>query len=204
MRTRLGAAALLVGVAAFVVTLLLALNTAGTTYVWHLNLLSDLGDSGCRVRAGRPICSPGHVAFNVGLVVTGLLILAGGLGLLRWWGAMLGGGTIVMGAGLVIAGAFPAGGDGGVHLAGVVLALVVPNLALLASSIRPPTPWLASHRALRATLATIALLLCAESRLPVVLVPRGAGELVIVGALVVAMAFEAGRVLVAPRHALSR
>lgn len=189
---------------AFVGTVLVAVNVAGTTYLWHLNLLSDLGDSGCRERGGRWICSPGFATFNAGLGVTGALILAGGIGLLRRWGALLGGGIITMGCGLVIAAAFPAGDDGRLHLVGVVLALVAPASALLASAIRPPNPWLGLCRRLRGALGVLALVFSAESRLPVALVPRGAGELLIVGSLVVVLACEAARVLLAGRHPLTR
>ena len=104
-----------------------------------------------------------------------------------------------MGGGLVIAGVFPAGDDGPVHLAGVLLALVVPGLALLAASVRPETRWLSRGRVPRGVLAVGALLLCAGSRLPQALLPRGAAEVVIVAALLVALGWEAVRV-VGARH----
>mgnify|MGYP000508830137 CR=1 FL=1 len=31
----------------------LAVGVSGAAYVWHVNMLSDLGDSACRIRAGR-------------------------------------------------------------------------------------------------------------------------------------------------------
>ena len=194
-RARLGSLGVVVASLAFVVTVTVSLGVPGTDYAWDINMISDLGDSACRTRGGRRICSPGFALFNAGLVVTGLLLLVAGTGLHRLWGRVLAGGVAVMGVGLVIAGVFPAGDDGAVHLAGVVLALVVPGVALLLSGIRPETAWLRSRRLARGVLGGVALVFCAESRLPENLLPRGAGELIIVGCLVLALLFEAARVL---------
>lgn len=194
-RARLGAAGVLVAILVFSSVLGAAVGTEGTAYDWWNNMLSDLGDPSCHVRGGRWICSPGAAAFNAGLVTTGGILLASALSLVVPWGRVLSGGVAIMGGGLVIAGVFPAGDDGAVHLAGVVLALVVPGLALLAASVRPETTWLSRGRVPRGVLAVVALLLCAESRLPQALLPRGAAELVIVASLLVALAWEALRVV---------
>ncbi|MDO5533359.1 MAG: DUF998 domain-containing protein [Propionibacteriaceae bacterium] len=194
-RARLGAGGVLVAIIVFGVVLAAAVRTEGTAYDWWDNMLSDLGDPSCHVRGGRWICSPGAEAFNAGLIGVGVLLLVSALLLTGMWGRVLAAGVAVMGGGLVIAGVFPAGNDGALHLAGVVLALVVPGLALLAASVRPETSWLASYRWPRGALAVVALLLCAESRLPHALLPRGASELVIAGCLLVALGAEALRVV---------
>ena len=194
-RGRSGALLIVLAVLVFALTVVLTLRTADTAYVWYDNMLSDLGDSACRVRGGRWICSPNFLLFNAGVVLTGLLLAAAGACLTEWWGRVLAGSLVVMGAGLVITGVFPAGDLGGLHLTGVVLALVVPGLGFLLSGIRPGTPWLRSYRVPRAVLATVALVFSAVSRLPGEVVPRGAGELVIVGALLLALLIEAARLL---------
>ena len=196
-RARFGAGGVVAAVLTFALTVGLSLGVAGTVYAWDVNMISDLGDGACRTRGGRWICSPGSALFNTGLVGTGMLLVVAGTALLRLWGRALAGSVAVMGLGLVVAGIFPAGDDGTLHLAGVVLALVVPGAGLLLSGIRPETVWLGRHRALRAGLGGIALAFCAESRLPDPLLPRGAGELIIVGCLLVPLLLEAARALAA-------
>ena len=143
------------------------------------------------------ICSPGFALFNTGLIATGVLLSAAGAGLRRRWGRLLAGSLAVMGVGLVIAGVFPAGDAGALHLAGVVLALVVPGCGLLISAIRPETAWLSRRRALRGVLAATSLVFAAENRLPHNFVPQGPGELVIVGCLLVALLVESAALLAA-------
>ncbi|QFG69962.1 hypothetical protein [Ornithinimicrobium pratense] len=193
LRDRLGAVAVLAGVGVFVTVFALAVRTPGTAYVWHLNMVSDLGDRSCHVRDARWICSPGHVLFNSGLILTGGLLAVAGSLLLRLWGRILAGSVVVMGVGLVVAGLFTATDHGAIHLVGVVLALVAPGLGLLWSAARPETGWLDSHRVVRGLLGGAALLLAAESRLPDAVLPRGAGELGIVFFLVSALVVEAMR-----------
>ncbi|MDO4920182.1 DUF998 domain-containing protein [Kocuria sp.] len=195
-RARLGALLVLAAVLVFAVAVAVTLSTADTAYVWYQNMVSDLGDGACRVRGGRWICSPNHVLFNTGLALTGVLLAAAGACLVERWGRVLAGGVVVMGAGLVATGVFPAGNRAGLHLTAVVLALVVPALGFLLSGIRPGTPWLHRRRGARVVLASVALVFAAVSRLPDGTVPRGAGELVIVGALLLALVLEAGSVLV--------
>ncbi|NNG20819.1 hypothetical protein HJ590_14860 [Naumannella sp. ID2617S] len=194
-RVRFGALAVIIALACFAATVAVSLGTSGTSYIWYLNLISDLGDGSCRTRGGRWICSPGFAIFNAGLMLTGVLLVAAAGCLHALWGRVLAGGVGVMGGGLVVAGVFPAGDDGALHLVGVVLALVVPGAGLLLSGIRPGTPWLRPGRVRRGVLGGAALVLCAESRLPVSPLPRGAGELVIVGCLLLALLWEAARVL---------
>lgn len=193
LRARTGAALVLVAVGTFVTVFTLSVLTPGTAYVWHLNMISDLGDRSCHVRDARWICSPGHVVFNAGLILTGVLLAVAGPLVVRLWGRALAGGVAVMGVGLVVAGLFTATDHGAVHLVGVVLALVAPGLGLLWSAARPETAWLDSHRVGRGLLAGVALLLAAESRLPDAVLPRGAGELGIVLCLVGALVVEAWR-----------
>lgn len=193
LRARLGAVLVLAAVGIFVTVFTLSVRTPGTAYVWHLNMISDLGDRSCHVRDARWICSPGHALFNAGLILTGALLAVAGSLLLRFWGRVLAGGVGVMGVGLVVAGLFTATDHGAIHLVGVVLALVAPGLGLLWSAARPETAWLDSHRVGRGLLAGAALLLAAESRLPDAVLPRGAGELGIVLCLVGALVVEAVR-----------
>ncbi|RLZ02574.1 hypothetical protein CWC38_10400 [Kocuria tytonicola] len=192
---RLGALLVVAAVLVVALTAVLTLSTPGTAYVWYENMISDLGDGECRVRGGRWICSPGHRVFNTGIALAGVLLLAAGACLWGRWGRVLAGGVVVMGAGLVATGVFPAGNRAGLHLAAVVLALVVPALGFLASGIRPGTPWLRRRRGARVVLASTALLFAAVSRLPGGVVPAGAGELVIVGAMLLALLLEAGCLL---------
>lgn len=194
-RTRLGAFGVLAAIGVFSVTVSILLADSGTAYAWPVNMLSDLGDSSCHVRGGRWICSPGYAVFNTGVIVTGLLLTASGWWLRGLWGSVLGGSVSLMGMGLVVAAAFPAGDFGGLHLAGVVLALVVPGLGLLLSGIRPATAWLGSHRVARGVLGGVALIFSAENRMPAEIVPQGAGQAIIVGCIVIALLIEAARVL---------
>lgn len=193
----LGAALIVAAVLAFLISVAISITSRDTAYVWHDNMISDLGDSVCGVRAGRMICSPNAALFNAGLVVSGLCLIAAALCLPRRWGPRLASSVAVMGVGLIGTGIFPAGTHPGPHLIAVVLALVVPSLRFLLSAIRPPTPWLCRYRLPRAALATAALGFAAESRLPGSVVPRGAGELAIVGALLVLLSMEAARLLAA-------
>lgn len=193
LRARLGGLAVLLAVCTFGTVFGLSVSASGTAYVWHLNMISDLGDRSCHVRDHRWICSPGHGLFNTGLVLTGTLLAAAG-GLLRQlWGRVLAGSVVAMGVGLVVAGLFTATEHAALHLAGVVLAIVVPGLGLMWSAVRPATAWLDHVRVVRGLLAGVALVLAAESRLPDAVVPRGAGELTMVGCLVTALVVEAVR-----------
>lgn len=202
---RLGALGVAGAILGFAVALGAALVTQDTAYDWRTNMLSDLGDPSCHVRGGRWICSPGFAAFNASLMGIGALLGVSALLLLRRWGRVLAGSVAVMGVGLVLAGVFPAGDDGALHLAGVVLALVVPGLGLLLAAIRPQTRWLVPFRVPRGILAVVALVFCGESRLPDPLLPRGVGEWIIVGCLVVALLVEASRVLLQrPERPVSR
>ncbi|WP_158640871.1 DUF998 domain-containing protein [Serinicoccus profundi] len=195
-RAALGAAGVLSAVLLFAVTMAAALHTSGTTFVWSVNMISDLGDGACRSRDGRWICSPGAAAFNVGLLLTGVLLGAAALFLTARWGRWLSGSVAVMGLGLVIAAVFPAGDTGALHLTGVILALVVPAGGLLLSAVRPETAWLERGRLPRGALAAVALVFCAENRVPPALVQEGTGQIIIVCCLLLALVVESVQVLV--------
>ena len=195
---RLGALAVATAVLVFAVGVGVSLGL-GAAYLWGTNMLSDLGDGECRPRGGRWICSPGHAMFNIAMVTAGLLLTLAAAALGRLWGRLLATSLAVMGVGLVVAGVFPAGDDGRVHLVGVVLALVVPGFGLLVSAMRPETEWLRRHRVPRGVLGAATLVFCAESRLPANLLPAGAGELVIVACLLLALILEAARALATRR-----
>jgi hypothetical membrane protein len=194
-RARLGALGVMVAVMVFVTVFVVAVAQTNTTYLWPTNMISDLGDGECGVRGGRWICSPGHTWFNAGVIVTGGVLALSGLALARLWGSVLAGGLVAMGAGLVVSGVFPAGNAATLHLVGVILALLPLGFGLLLSGVRPQVAWLERRRVLRGTCGGVALLLCAESRLPQAVIPAGAGEVAIVACLLVALVGEAGRVL---------
>lgn len=196
-RSWLGALLIILAMLSFTLTVATSLATSDTAYVWHDNMISDLGDSSCRVRDGRWICSPNYAVFNAGVILTGLLLAGAGVCLGLRWGRVLAASLVVMGFGLILTGAFPAGENGSLHLAGVVLALVVPGTGLILSGMRPGTPWLQSYRIPRVVLGSLALLFAAQSRLPGGLVPRSVEELSIIGALWLALLFEAVRLLAA-------
>lgn len=196
-RARVGALGVLAAVLLFAITLAFSLRSTGTLFVWAVNMISDLGDGQCGTRGGRWICSPGFALFNTGLVVTGVLLGAAGACLLGLWGRLLGGSVLIMGLGLIVAAAFPAGDAAAVHLAGVVLALVVPGLGFLLSAIRPGTAWLRVRRVPRGVLGGVALIFCAENRLPGEALAQAMGQVIIVGCLLLALLAEAARVLLA-------
>lgn len=190
-----GAVGVITAMVIFLVVVAFAIRTSGTSFVWAVNMISDLGDGTCGTRGGRWICSPGFARFNAGLIATGgLLTVAGGC-LTRLWGRLLAGSLLMMGLGLMMAGVFSAGDAAALHLAGVVLALVVPGVGLLISAIRPETAWLRSYRVPRGVLGTIALVFCAENRLPVDLLSQAVGQIIIVACLLLALLVEAIRVL---------
>ena len=199
LRTRLGGAGLALAIAVFVVVFVVSVRQPGTAYVWPHSMISDLGDPTCGVRGGRWICAPGHAWFNAGLIATGSLLVASALALAPVWGRILSGGVVLMGVGLVVAGVFPAGDTGALHLAGVVLVMVPPGLGLMVSGIRPEVAWLRTHRVPRGLLGGLALVLAAESRLPGAVVPAGAGEVAMVGCLLVALVGESARLLTGAR-----
>lgn len=192
---RLGGLGIVLAVVAFAVTVWLSLRTEGTTFVWSVNMLSDLGDGECRERGGRWICSPGHALFNVGVVVTGALLAGSAWLVRRPWGRLLSTSLAVMGAGLIVAAVFDAGRYPVPHLAGVVLALVVPSAGLMVSGFRPMTRWLVPSRVPRAVLGLLALILCAENRLPNDVISPGNGQAAIVALLLAGLLWEAIRLL---------
>jgi hypothetical membrane protein len=111
------------------------------------NRVSDLGNTACGRAFGVEICSPLHAVMNIGLVVSGVLVL---LGLLltrhAWprrrlttWGAVFLG---VTGAGTVLVGLSPENVNVPLHLLG---ALNIPcgnvGLLLIGLASRRVTPW---------------------------------------------------------------
>ncbi|QGN32520.1 DUF998 domain-containing protein [Microlunatus sp. Gsoil 973] len=119
-----------------------------TPYSLIDNRVSDLGNTACgRGFGGAAICSPLHTVMNIGLVVTGILILLGLLLTRRaWpkrrlttWGAVFLG---VTGVGTVLVGLSPENVNVPLHLLG---ALNIPcgnvGLLLLGLANRRVNPW---------------------------------------------------------------
>lgn len=192
---RLGGLGIVIAALIFAAAVAVAASTAGAAYVWPDNMISDLGDSSCRVRGGRWICSPAHALFNAGVMLAGLLIAVSALLLRSLWGALLSVSVVLMGVGLLVAGGFNAGDFPALHLAGVILALVVPAAGLMVSGFRPSTGWLMGNRWSRALLGGVALVLCAESRLPDPWIPQGAGQVAIVACVLIPFLTEAARLV---------
>ena len=193
--SRWGGIGILAAALVFAAAVFAAVNNAEAAYIWPENMISDLGDSSCRVRGGRWICSPSYALFNGGVIFAGVLMAISSLLVRARWGRMLSASFAVMGVGLVVAGAFNAGDHTIIHLGGVILALVVPAAGLMISGFKPETAWLSGNRQMRAVLGAVALVLCAESRLPQPFIPQGAGQVAIVACVLVPLLVEAARLV---------
>lgn len=129
-----------------------------TPYSLLDNRVSDLGITACgHAFGGAQLCSPQHVVMNVGLVVTGVLILLGAFLIRRaWprrrlttWGLVF---LAVTGAGTILVGMSPENVNVPLHLLG---ALNIPcgNMALLMLGL--------ANRRLHPHIANLALVLAA-------------------------------------------
>ncbi|MFC4068476.1 DUF998 domain-containing protein [Actinoplanes subglobosus] len=144
------------------VNVVVGLAWADPGFSWAFHNVSDLGNVGCGVwDESRPryVCSPWHVAMNVGLVVTAVLLLAGlmltrelgAVGKGAWWLMALGAG------GLGLAGVFPADVNENWHVYGAVLVFVCGNAGLVLAGRRIPgwAGWATSGLGVAGLVATV-------------------------------------------------
>lgn len=112
-------------------------------YELSWNLISDLGATQCGPSddnfTTRFICSPGQLWFNVGLGLSGLLLLIGGVLLVlahkhneARGGARSGLLAAVVGVATIVMSVFPVDGNGAVHNGGLYLSIIF-GLALMLS-----------------------------------------------------------------------
>ncbi|GAA1655189.1 DUF998 domain-containing protein [Actinoplanes couchii] len=107
-------------------------------FSWAVHNVSDLGNVGCGVWAGRAVCSPWHAAMNTGMLVTALLLLAGAFLLTRyaWDGNRCGFVLLVLaGTGLGVAALFPADVNENAHVQGAVLLFIGGNVGLIVTGL---------------------------------------------------------------------
>lgn len=134
---RLGAWALVLGVAQFFVFHLIVQLAWPEPYSWARNNISDLGAVGCGPWSGdgRYVCSPLHSWMNASFVLQGALLVAG-LGLSK----PLRGGLLtrtslafvsLAGLGWVLAGVAPGDVNEGLHVLGAFLIFFCGNLGLV-------------------------------------------------------------------------
>ena len=104
-------------------------------YSLQFNLVSDLGHTVCAPVADgfgpRFVCSPGHLWFNLGLLVGGVLLLTGGLALRRLAGYALS----VAGVALTVVGMLPPDRQPGPHDAAAVVYVVAVWAAVSAAAV---------------------------------------------------------------------
>ncbi|MEU8241231.1 DUF998 domain-containing protein [Actinoplanes missouriensis] len=132
-----------------IANVVVGLRWTDPAFSWATNNVSDLGNVSCGVwdtTRPRYVCSPWHDAMNVAFVLTGILLVAGFA--LTWrhtaggkagsWGKAL---MLLGGAGLGLAGAFPADVDENLHLLAALLVIVFGNIGLLVAGFaRTGTP----------------------------------------------------------------
>lgn len=163
-------------------------------YSWQHDMISDLGRASCRTWQGHWVCSPRAHWFDAAIAVTGVCLVAAAALVRDAWGRALRLAVTSLGVGLVWLAVFPSDGPLPLHMVGAVLALPVPAAGLFVSGLRPETPWLAGHRAVRLGLGLVGLVLCLDHLAPAPApVPRGAAETVTVALLLVALSLEAVR-----------
>lgn len=138
-------------------------------YSLQFNLVSDLGHTVCAPVADgfRPrfVCSPGHLWFNLGLIVGGVLLLVGGLALRRLTGYAL----AVAGVALAVAGVFPHDRQPGLHDAAAVVYVVAAWAAVIAAAIA-----LRHTRPASAAASAVAVLVSVSGAALLVFHPEGA------------------------------
>lgn len=157
-----GAALWAAGTVGFMAAHLIVQNAWTQPYSWVINNISDLGHVTCSIFEGRDICSPLHTLFNVGFVLTGLLITAGVLLTTRCWGTRKTATTArillgLAGVGYVMAGLNPADVNLDLHVAAALMILIGGNAALLVAGFMSPDALLGRLRPISRFLAIIGL-----------------------------------------------
>lgn len=146
----------------FMAVHLIVQNAWSQPYSWVINNISDLGHVTCSAFDGRDICSPLHMLFNVGFVLTGLLITTGVLLTTRCWGTRKTATTArillgLAGVGYVIAGLNPADVNLDLHVVAALMILIAGNAALLVAGFMSPDALLGRLRPISRFLGFIGL-----------------------------------------------
>jgi hypothetical membrane protein len=134
-------ALLLAGPVLFAAMIVAGLGWREPAYSWIQNNISDLGN----VTAGmwddsrpRVVDSPLHAVFNIGAIVTGLLLVVGVLGLKPVAGRTVRGLALLGAFGFIAVGAFPADINESAHWVAALLVFFAGNAAMLLHGLRPP------------------------------------------------------------------
>ncbi len=140
-RVHHGAILYIVGVLEFLVGMIVTqvgwdLKSGNPTYSLAHNYISDFGAVSCGEIAGRYVCSPWHLVFNISIVVMGILLIFGTLLIISAFPARA---TRTVGLGLLIISAFGSIGVGlspedvnlTVHTLSALAAFLAANIALM-------------------------------------------------------------------------
>jgi hypothetical membrane protein len=133
---RHGALVWIIATVQFVIGMAVTQIGYGSSYSLTQNYISDLGANACGVFAGRYVCSPWHLVFDVSIVVFGLLLI---LGIILVRTAFPARTTRTVGLGLLVAASLGAIGVGlfpetyilEAHVISAAIAFVGGGIALL-------------------------------------------------------------------------
>ncbi|MFF7969694.1 DUF998 domain-containing protein [Streptomyces sp. NPDC007905] len=167
MKTRIGYAAWVAGVAQFFVAHVIVESAWARPYSWARNNISDLGNAHCAMQSEpepRYICSPEHGLMNASFITLGVLLAIGvfftGAAWRRGATALVVRGLLVCaGVGFVLAGLAPADVHENQHVLGALLIMVMGNIGLglagvgLADDVRGPLRWATSLLGVTAIMA---------------------------------------------------
>lgn len=157
------------GLFGFLGQLIALLMWQGGAYSLQFNLISDLGMTTCApVQDGfisRYVCSPGHLWFNLGCLISGALLVLGGVLLRRLPGYLL----AVSGIAVAVVGVVPVDRNDLVHDGAALLQAVATWAAMLAVILVARD----THRMLIAVTGVLLLVSIAGFAL-LVLLPEGA------------------------------
>lgn len=137
-------------------------------YDWRLNYISSLGNTACGIYGERFVCSPHHMLMNAVFVVTGLLMILGGLIFMRAyrthrWVALGFGLQALGGLGAIIVGLVPENVGSAWHGVGAALPFFGGNLGLILLGLAAQWPqWLRWYTFLSGFIGLVALLLFAS------------------------------------------
>ncbi|GAA0900986.1 MULTISPECIES: DUF998 domain-containing protein [Streptomyces violaceusniger group] len=167
MKSRIGYAAWVAGVAQFFVVHVIAESAWARPYSWARNNISDLGNARCAMQSEpepRYICSPEHGLMNASFITLGTLLAVG----VFFTGAVWRRGASPLvarwllacaGMGFVIAGLAPADVHENQHVLGALLIMAMGNMGLvlagvgLADDVPGPLRWATSLLGVTALIA---------------------------------------------------
>lgn len=134
-------ALLLAGPVFFAAMIVTELGWQDVAYSWVQNNISDLGNVTCGLwdeARPRMVCSPLHAVFNIGAVLTGLLLAAGILAMGAVAGRIVRGLALLSAIGFVLVGVFPADVHDSLHWAGALMIFFAGNAAIFWYGLRRP------------------------------------------------------------------